>query len=216
MMPKDKECVYISVDVETSGPEACSYSLLSIGACLVQDPDVSFYAELQPVGNAAVPQALRISQLSLEELRQKGLPPAEAMRRFAEWMKKVVPRGCLPILVAFNAPFDWMFVDTYFHRYLNHNPFGHSALDMKAFYMGFTGVEWVQTGMGAASSHFGRRIELSHHALRDAQEQAVLFQKMLHAAQSQRKGFHTRTSHGRDSHGEKGNADPGGGSEAHS
>jgi ribonuclease T len=208
MMVSDKECVYISVDVETSGPEACSYSLLSIGACLVQDPDISFYAELQPAGDASTPQALRISQLSMEELRQTGLPPAEAMRRFAEWVKKVVPHGCPPILVAYNAPFDWMFVDTYFHRYLNHNPFGHSALDMKAFYMGLTGVEWVQTGMGAASSYFGCHIELSHHALRDAQEQAVLFQKMLHAAQLQGKGIHTQTSHGRDSHGEKGNADP--------
>lgn len=47
-MPPTKE-VFISVDIEASGPIPGEYSLLSIGACMVDNPDESFYAELKPV-----------------------------------------------------------------------------------------------------------------------------------------------------------------------
>ena len=60
--------VYISVDVETAGPNPGQYSLLSIGACTLDEPPDTFYVELKPVNLQALPQALEISQLSLEEL----------------------------------------------------------------------------------------------------------------------------------------------------
>jgi len=37
--------LYVSVDVETSGPIPGEYSLLSIGACLVDQPATSIYLE---------------------------------------------------------------------------------------------------------------------------------------------------------------------------
>ncbi len=40
------------------------------------------------------------------------------------------------MFVALNAPFDWMFVADAFWRYLGRNPFGPSALDIKALYLG--------------------------------------------------------------------------------
>ena len=40
------------------------------------------------------------------------------------------------VFVGFNAPFDWSFVNYYFHRFLGHNPFGFTAVDIKAYYMG--------------------------------------------------------------------------------
>ena len=42
---------FISVDVETSGPYPERYSLLSIGACVVENPDEGFYIELKPAKN---------------------------------------------------------------------------------------------------------------------------------------------------------------------
>lgn len=39
--------LYISVDVETSGPVPGIYSLLSIGACLVSEPAQSIYGVCQ-------------------------------------------------------------------------------------------------------------------------------------------------------------------------
>lgn len=170
---------YISVDVETAGPSPANYSLLSIGACTVLEPLETFYIELKPVHEAATPEALQISRLNMDELRKHGTPPKTAMQQFADWTKKVTPADSRAVLVAFNAPFDWMFVNDYFHRYLGHNPFGHSALDMKAFYMGMRGVAWSETGMDAVSDYLLGKRTLSHHALQDARDQAELFRKML-------------------------------------
>jgi hypothetical protein len=44
----DRE-VFISVDVETAGPIPGDYSLLSIGACVVDEPSQTFSCELQPI-----------------------------------------------------------------------------------------------------------------------------------------------------------------------
>lgn len=170
---------YVSVDVETAGPNPSRYSLLSIGACLVCDPERAFYVELQPVNENITNEALAVSGLSLEELAAHGLPPAEAMSRFEAWVETEVPAGEQPIFVAFNAPFDWMFVSDYFHRFLGRNPFGHAALDLKAFYMGLTGVPWEETTMRYVSARYLDDQRLTHHALRDAQDQAELFRKML-------------------------------------
>ena len=51
------------------------------------------------------------------------------------------------MFVGFNAAFDWMFVADYFERYLGRNPFGYTALDIKAFAMGRLGGTWADTSM---------------------------------------------------------------------
>ncbi len=104
------------------------------------------------------------------------------MRRFEAWVKAETPPGQRPIFLAFNAPFDWMFINDYFHRFLGHNPFGHNALDIKAFYMGMTGVRWSQTTLAHVAVHLDKPCSLTHHALADAQAQAQLFRALLDAA----------------------------------
>jgi len=167
--------LFISVDVETAGPTPARYSLLSIGACVVDRPDLGFYVEIAPVTMDALDAALAVSGLSLDQLAVTGLPPAEAMAKFADWVGKVVPSGASPIFVGFNAVFDWMFVADYFQRFHHRNPFGHAALDIKSYAMGTTGSTWAQTSMRSlAPTYLGGR-ELSHNALADARDQAELF-----------------------------------------
>ena len=178
-MPANHNETYISVDVETAGPNPAGYSMLSIGACTVFEPIEKFYVEMQPVQEAFLPEALQISGLRMEELREHGLPPQQAMQRFADWVKKVTAENSKPVFVAFNAPFDWMFVNDHFHRYLGHNPFGHSALDMKAYFMGARGVSWSETGFDNVTKHYDMSHPLTHNALQDALDQAELFRKML-------------------------------------
>ncbi|HZW03504.1 MAG TPA: 3'-5' exonuclease [Anaerolineaceae bacterium] len=177
---------YISVDVETAGPIPGVYSLLSIGACTVMAPRQTFYVELQPEALASQPEALAVHGLSLEALRQTGLPPKEAMQAFARWLQATVPAGQHPLFVALNAPFDWAFVNDAFHRHLGENPFGHSAIDIKAFYMGLTANPWSRTGWkeiqaGAPDFH-----PLVHNALQDAQDQGDLFFNLLQRAAAAR------------------------------
>jgi ribonuclease T len=170
---------YISVDVETAGPTPGRYAMLSIGACPVAEPGSTFYVEMQPDRDASLPDALAISGLKLDELARDGKPPKAAMQAFADWVAQVTLPDHWPVFVAFNAPFDWMFVADYFHRYLGHNPFGHSALDVKAFYMGIRGVPWGETGFDKVTEYYKIKHPLTHNALQDACDQARVFRKML-------------------------------------
>ena len=173
-MRNDRD-IYISVDVETSGPIPSEYSLLSVGACSVFEPDESFSCLLKPVNQNHDPKAMEICGYSLEEFAQMGMEPAEAMAAFAEWIKQIVEPASHPVFVGFNAPFDWSFVNYYFHHYLDHNPFGFSALDIKALYMGATGCNWQGTRSSAMDKMLNPKLTGTHDALQDAQYQAELF-----------------------------------------
>jgi len=171
---------FISVDVETAGPIPGQFALLSIGACLVEDPSTTFYVELHPDRAEVSSEAMAVHGLSLEALKISATAPAQAMQAFADWVKWVSPEGSRPVFVAFNAPFDWMFIHDYFYRYLGENPFGHSALDIKAYFMGQTGAAWGQTSLNHIASRFMEERHLSHNALMDAQDQAEIFRLILY------------------------------------
>jgi DNA polymerase III epsilon subunit-like protein len=176
MIQPQKE-TYISVDVETAGPIPGEYSLLSIGACVVDEPENGFYVELKPINGNAIPEALQVGGLSLENLAANGKDPAEAMKEFAQWTRGASGGG-RPVLVAFNAPFDWSFVNYYFHRFLGKNPFGIGALDIKAYYMGLSGCLWSDTRAAALPPEYRSETPLTHNALDDARDQAGIFHKM--------------------------------------
>ena len=179
---------YVCVDVETAGPTPGQYALLSIGACLTDDPAISFYVELKPDRAAALPEALAISGLVPEKLARTGREPREALLVFETWLAAVVPAGSRPVFVALNAPFDWMFMADYFQRYLGRNPFGHSALDIKALYMGAAAVAWGETSMKAISTRLlGAEKRLVHNALQDARDQAEIFNEVLKCSRAARR-----------------------------
>jgi ribonuclease T len=67
-----KREVFVSVDVETTGPIPGEFSLLSIGACVVYEPSKTFACELKPINCNADPKALEVTGLSLDELAQGG------------------------------------------------------------------------------------------------------------------------------------------------
>jgi DNA polymerase III epsilon subunit-like protein len=170
----------VSVDIEASGPSPSVGSLLSIGACLVDGPDVGFYVELRPLADRIwSDEAAQVHGLSRERLESEALEPAQAMERFEDWLARV-GAGARPIFVGFNAPFDWMFVADYFWRYLGRNPFGVSALDLKSYFMASAQVtRWEQTRRVHVDEHLGLAPDHSHQALEDARGQAVLARILL-------------------------------------
>ena len=174
-MTQKKE-VFVSIDVETAGPVPGEYSLLSIGACAVADPTTKTFAcELKPINRNADPKALEVSGLSLDDLFKNGLEPQEAMQRFANWLAELAEADASVVFVGFNAPFDWSFVNYYFHRFMGSNPFGFTALDIKALYMGATGCDWADTRSSKIAERLTPRLKADHQALHDAQYQAELF-----------------------------------------
>src|SRR5579864_1406672 len=107
--PMKQAEAYFSVDVETSGPIPGEYSLLSLGACKVDDPSVTFYLEFRPLSDRADPTALEVSGLDLAVLSRTGTEPGTAMRSFKHWIS-ANSQAESPVFVGFNASFDWSFV----------------------------------------------------------------------------------------------------------
>jgi len=130
---------------------------------------------LKPINNNADPKALEVTGLSLESLAKTGLAPEAAMKGFGMWLSEIVPADHVPVFVGFNAPFDWSFINYYFHKFTRANPFGFSALDIKAYYMGAAGCGWVDTRSSAMDAVLKPSKRGDHNALHDAQYQAELF-----------------------------------------
>ncbi|AID91708.1 MULTISPECIES: 3'-5' exonuclease [Enterobacteriaceae] len=171
-----KREVYISVDVETSGPIPGVYSMLTIGACNVYDPEQVFSCELKPISDNVDPEALAVTGLSMETLALKGLNPETAMMQFQDWVESVTGTDGVPVFVGLNAPFDWSFINYYFHYFLRSNPFGFTALDIKALFMGTTGSSWAGTRSSQMATWLDSKYEGKlHEALDDAQYQAEIF-----------------------------------------
>jgi DNA polymerase III epsilon subunit-like protein len=173
--------LYISVDIEASGPIPGEFSLLSLGACVVGDPARNFYVELAPLNDNFTEEAMRTCDLSLTGLRDHGTEPRAAMEQLRDWVRQTT-NGARAVFVGFNAPFDWSFVNYYFVKFCgaDRNPFGHSALDIKAYYMGAYKTSWAETSMRLLPPELHAPDKpLVHNALEDAIQQAEIFERLL-------------------------------------
>jgi len=169
---------YISVDVEAAGPLPPTYSMLSLGAVVVDDPQATFYVEFKPLNDRSVPAAMKVVGRTLQDFARTGRDPKDAMVGFRDWLGSVA-KAATPVFVGFNATFDWAFVSFYFHQYLGENPFGIGGVDIKSYYMGLSGGTWEDTRSSRIAAEFkdsSRRH--THNALDDALEQAELFRRM--------------------------------------
>ncbi|EFK8501218.1 TPA: exonuclease domain-containing protein [Escherichia coli] len=173
-MRTDKE-IFVSVDVETSGPIPGKYSMLSIGACVAFEPSKQFSCYLKPISEDFIPAAMEVTGLSLEKLHVDGLDPVDAMVQFKEWINSVVKEDETVVFVGFNASFDWSFINYYFHVYLGDNPFGIAALDIKSMYFGISHASWRLTRSSEIAKVVKPETYGDHDALHDARYQAELF-----------------------------------------
>jgi DNA polymerase III epsilon subunit-like protein len=125
---------YFMVDVEADGPIPGRYSMVSVGAIVVE-PGLqrTFYGRLRPISDQFVPAALAVSKLSREETL--AFPDAgEVMREFASWIADGTQGR--PMFISDNNGFDWQFINWYFHAFLGKNPFGHSSTNLGSLYKG--------------------------------------------------------------------------------
>ncbi len=173
--------VYISVDIEAAGPVPSTFSMLSIGAVVVDDPKKTFYVELKPVNDKFVPDAMKVVGRTLQDFAKSGRDPKEAMTAFRDWLVSIA-KAAKPVFVGFNATFDWAFVNYYFHQYLGENPFGFGGIDIKSYYMGMTGCTWEDTRSSRVRSELKGPSPHTHNALDDAVEQAEMFKRMRRKA----------------------------------
>jgi len=170
--------LYISVDVESSGPIPGKFSLLSIGACVVESPEQDFYVEIAPISDEYVPEAMKVIGKDLDHFRTNGSTPLQAMKEFGSWVARCKEVDENPVFVGFNAVFDWSFVNWYFHQYVGDNPFGIGGIDIKSFYMGMAGSSFADTTASSLPGRFKPKQPHTHNALDDAKGQAETFAEM--------------------------------------
>lgn len=182
--------LYISGDIEADGAIPGPYSMLAFGLTVTArfdgrvftafDPTRStFYRELKPISDLFDPEALRVSGLDREHLVREGADPAEAMKEAATWVLQQAGTE-RPVLVAYPAVFDWLFLHWYFVRFAGGSPFGFSgALDMKTMYQQKAGVTLDTAGRRDLPLELQGDHRHTHNALDDAIEQAEIFNKLF-------------------------------------
>lgn len=125
---------YVMVDVETDGPIPADYSMICLGAVVVDaNLDKRFYGQLKPISEQWIPDALKISGFSRNQTQQFD-DPKDVMEKFSTWIKS----NCtgMPLFISDNNGFDWQFVNYYFHHFLGSNPFGFSSTNLGSLYKG--------------------------------------------------------------------------------
>lgn len=127
----------IVVDVESDGPIPGDYSMISIGAVIVdRNLNKTFYGELKPISEKWIPSALKVSGFTREETMAFDDPVA-VMERFALWIKK--ESSSRPLFFSDNNGFDWQFINWYFIHFTGKNPFGFSSQNIGSLYKGLVG-----------------------------------------------------------------------------
>lgn len=160
---------YIMVDVEADGPCPGLYSMISLGAVVVESSlDRVFYAEFQPISEQGIPEALAVSKVSREICMQYP-HPSVSMEEFYQWLKSLNEKL---YFVSDNNGFDWQFVNYYFWRFLGQNPFGHSSTNLGSLYKG------LEKNMFVNFKHL-RKTKHTHHPVDDAKGNAEALLSML-------------------------------------
>jgi hypothetical protein len=161
---------YVMVDIEADGPIPGDYSMISFGAVVVESSlDRTFTAQLKPISDKWVPEALAVSGFTREQTLAFADPKAE-MQRFAAWLAKL--GGGQPTFVSDNNGFDWQFVCWYFHHFTGKNPFGFSSQNLGSLYKGLV------KNLRASFKHL-RKTQHTHDPLDDARGNAEAMLHML-------------------------------------
>jgi hypothetical protein len=156
--------IYISVDIEATGPIPGLYSMSSIGAFTAgartcdgtfvhfdhTETNNVFYAELQPISEHYIPDAINVGILDgfdnsrpdmdgsrhFQWMKEHGDDPADVMSGFVTWVIEQEKHYKAPsVFMAYPASFDWTFVYWYMIRFGVESPFGFSrVLDLKTLF----------------------------------------------------------------------------------
>lgn len=167
--------IYISVDIETTGPIPGEYDLISIGACLVGKPEENFSCLVKPQGGLVDDEALAVTGLSIDELNENGKNINLAIELFNNWLESDQFKHKKIVFIGFNAAFDWSFINYAFIKHLGKNPFGFTALDIKSYYMGKYGTLWQETKSSKIDIKLKTKNKATHNALQDAIYQSEVF-----------------------------------------
>lgn len=173
--------LYIDLDVESDGKPGRG-SLLSIGA--VSPWGEEFYIELKPSSDQYVPVQRDFCEahgLERERLIREGHDPHKALRQLAGWAIGLTAKynKNKPVLTAFNASFDYPWIDlALLEAGIHQNPFGVAGFCIKSIALALNDTyDWKQTSKGSLPAELVPNGDFTHNALEDAR-----YQQQIHFA----------------------------------
>lgn len=171
--------LYIDIDVEADGKPGHG-SLLSIGA--ISPHGEKFYCELKPASNDWVPSQRAFCEqhgLPRDYLLKHGLPSHEAILNFVTWTNQLKEKYKKPpVFTAFNAGFDFGFIDLYCLKAGIDNPYGIAPFDLKSKAQDLNREwDWSQTSKDKLPKIVIPDGDFTHNALEDA-----IYQQKIHFA----------------------------------
>lgn len=185
-----KKEVYVSIDIEATGPVPGPYSMLSLGAAAFipgtpndRTPIATFEVNLQELPGADWhPDTLEWWKKfpdALAHATTGPIHPEEAMFRLDAWTRSLPGK---PVMVVYPT-WDYLWVYWYLMRFLGQSPFGLAALDIKSF--AFQRVAPPRRGPNPSFHATSKKnmpkwwfegdIPHTHKALDDAIGQGVIF-----------------------------------------
>ncbi len=180
--------LFVSVDVEASGPIPSVHNLVSLGAVPVKEEAMSFqivegasfYEELRPAFPGFVEDAMKVHGITREQLVKSGKDPREAMERFRTWvLEQASGEEKAPVFVGHNAAFDWAYVNFYFHHTGVENPFDIFPLDTKSLAFGRYTLRWHKARKSVFQEMFADLPKLDEAQRHRADYDAAFQAKML-------------------------------------
>jgi len=125
---------YVIVDVESDGPIPAEFSMVSFGAVIFDERlDKTFYGKTRPISERFVPEALAVSGFTREQ--HMGFDdPKMVMENFTAWLAANTKGRA--VFVSDNVAYDWQFINYYFHKFTDRNPFGFSGRRIGDLYAG--------------------------------------------------------------------------------
>lgn len=171
---------YIDLDVEADGIPGFG-SLLSVGA--VSPWGETYYAELRPTSDRWLEGNRRFAEahnLERDRLMDEGRDPREAMIELRDWVGDVATmrQKGRAVLAAFNASFDFPWVDLAMKEADVENPFGIAGYCIKsAANQLSTSYDWRMTAKGKLPEVIVPEGDFTHNALEDA-----VYQQKMHNA----------------------------------
>ena len=160
---------YVMVDVEADGPIPGDYSMIALGAVVVEPAlNRTFCGMLKPISERWIPEALHVGGFTREQCLTFD-EPKSVMEAFREWIAANCKRRAM--FVSDNNGFDWQFVNWYFHHFVGENPFGYSSTNLGSLYKGMRMSVFVNFKHLRQTAH-------THHPVDDARGNAEALLRM--------------------------------------
>ena len=185
---------YISVDVETDGPAPGLHSMLSLGAAAYDawgQRIGRFSANLEALPDATTDDRTMAWWAGRREAwsraRERVRDPKTVMEEFHVFALGEGRHAGRPVMVAYPAAFDAMWITWYLHRFTSGDPFRRRCIDLKTLAMQLLGGGYAAAGKPGMPRSWlpGRRH--THVAVEDAIEQGDLFVNIVGALRKERR-----------------------------